>query len=203
MSDPLEVACAKVSNTNSCDMLKTLPSDHPDTNVVLDEGATTLPLCENTSTQTTETLFSPCTRCFATHRALASVVQLVSEHCSKLELHSELASSNWNAQAEVGQLDLAKWSRAYQLDMKSLESSRLLLDKKVTMLVPESCRLKENVNFLENEIQNLQEQIKSLKVTFFGIISDCMPQLCMKSVLVVCAGLYLSMHSSSGYGGSA
>ena len=129
----------------------------------------TLSLHETTSisTQTTETVFGPCNHCFVTNLALVSTMQLVSEQCSKLQLHSKLASTNWRTQAEeVGRLDLVKWSEAYQLDMKSLEKSRLLFEEKVAVLVPEKYHLKARVCFMEKEIAELQEQINSLKVYY-------------------------------------
>lgn len=114
----------------------------------------------STSSQTTETVFSPCCHCFATHLALASAVQLISEECSKLELHSELASTNWSAQAEVGGLDLVMWSEAYQLDIELLQKNRCMLEEKMAVLVSERDRLKERVCLTENESAELREQMQ-------------------------------------------
>lgn len=153
---------AKMINIDSCDISKNQGGSDW---INLKAKASNLSLHETRSTQTTETVFAPCCRCFDTHHALCSAVRIASKQCSKLELHSELALTNWSAQAEeVGRLNLVKWSEAYQLDMESLEKVRLLLEQKMTILVPERDHLKSSICVMEKENQELREQIKSLKV---------------------------------------
>ncbi len=115
------------------------------------------------STQTTDTAFALCARCSATQTTLVSAASLVTELCHRHKLKSHFSSCDWNALAKVGGIELKKWLESFQIDMKSLEMDKYLLED----VTSERDQLVENECLLKSEVEKLQTHIETLEVVYY------------------------------------
>lgn len=115
------------------------------------------------STQTTDTAFALCARCAETHTSLVSIAASLSGLCSKHQLVSTLATTDWETLASVGGLELNKWEGALERDLASVDSYCDNLANRIESLSSELAIERETIGKLEEESKLLSSQIDSLQ----------------------------------------
>lgn len=115
--------------------------------------------------QTTDTAFALCAQCTETQSALVDSAKLISILSDRNLLKSKFSSCDWDTLMKIGRLDVANWYEALQTDVAALDERSCLLMKSIEDLNLERDQLEESSQGFISEIQALEMQLGSLKVS--------------------------------------
>ena len=117
------------------------------------------------STQTAETAFALCVRCYSTLFELTTAAGGLQELCNSLQVMSHMAEKNWEREAELGVLEPREWGEVMSKDLKAIKTHSLAQEKELKCLRDLLAQQKSHEEKLQSDLSCLSLQYEQLQQT--------------------------------------